>query len=92
MHNGDLGVALRAAFSPDAQGKGSGPEFGRAALTFALEVARLERVVAITRLENLASQRSLEKFGMVSEREIKADGGRTLVLYAMYNPKGAKRR
>jgi [ribosomal protein S5]-alanine N-acetyltransferase len=92
VHTGDLGVALRAAFSPDAQGRGYGPELGRAVLAFAFDVARLGRVVAITRLDNLPSQRSLEKFGMVREREIKADGGRTLVLYAMHNPKGAKRR
>jgi [ribosomal protein S5]-alanine N-acetyltransferase len=92
VHIGDLGVALRAAFSPDAQGRGYGPELGRAVLAFAFDVARLGRVVAITRLDNLPSQRSLEKFGMVREREIKADGGRTLVLYAMHNPKGAKRR
>lgn len=92
VHTGGLGVALRAAFSPDAQGRGYGPELGRAVLAFAFDVARLGRVVAITRLDNLPSQRSLEKFGMVREREIKADGGRTLVLYAMHNPKGAKRR
>jgi RimJ/RimL family protein N-acetyltransferase len=92
VHSGGLGVAMRVAFAPEAQGKGYGPELGRAVLAFAFDVARLGRVVAITRLDNLPSQRSLEKFGMVREREIKADGGRTLVLYAMHNPKGAKRR
>jgi RimJ/RimL family protein N-acetyltransferase len=92
VHTGDYGVAIRLAFSPDAQGNGYGPELGRAALAFAFEVARLDRVVAITRLDNLASQRSLEKSGMVREREIKADGDRTLVLYAMHNPKSVKPR
>ena len=91
VHSGGLGVAMRVAFAPEAQGKGYAPELGRAALTFAFEVAGLDRVVAITRLDNVASQRSLEKF-MAREREIKADGGRMLVLYAMHNPKGAKRR
>jgi RimJ/RimL family protein N-acetyltransferase len=90
VHSGDHGVAMRVAFTPEAQGKGYGPEFGRAALAFAFEVARLQRVVAITRLENLASQRSLEKF-MVREREIRTDDGRTLVLYAAFNPNNGRR-
>jgi [ribosomal protein S5]-alanine N-acetyltransferase len=91
VHSGGLGVAMRVAFAPEAQGKGYAPELGRAALAFAFEIAKLDRVVAITRLDNIASQRSLAKF-MAREREIKADGGRMLVLYAMHNPKGAKRR
>ena len=91
VHTGDYGVAMRVAFSPDAQGKGYGPEFGRAALAFAFEVARLDRVVAITRLENLASQRSLEKFGMTREREIRTEDGRTLLLYAAFNPNSGRR-
>ena len=91
VHTGDYGVAMRVAFTPDAQGKGYGPELGRAALAFAFEVPRLDRVVAITRLENLASQRSLEKFGMVREREISTDDGRTLVLYAAFNPNSGRR-
>jgi RimJ/RimL family protein N-acetyltransferase len=91
VHSGGLGVAMRVAFAPEAQGKGYAPELGRAALAFAFEIAKLDCVVAITRLDNIASQRSLAKF-MAREREIKADGGRMLVLYAMHNPKGAKRR
>ena len=38
---------------PEAQGKGYGPEFGRAALDFAFGVAGLARVVAITRELNV---------------------------------------
>ena len=71
---------MRVAFAPEAQGKGYAPELGRAALAFAFEIAKLDRVVAITRLDNIASQRSLEKFGMVREREITTDEGRPLVL------------
>ena len=72
-----------------AQGKGYGPELGRAALAFAFEVASLDRVVAITRPDNLAGQRSLEKFGMLRERELKREDGRTLLLYAAFNPKSS---
>ena len=53
-------------------------------------IAKLDRVVAITRLENIASQRSLEKF-MAREREITTDEGRTLVLYAAFNPNSGRR-
>ena len=91
VHTGDYGVAIRLAFAPEAQGKGYGPELGRAALTFAFDVARLERVVAITRLDNLPAQRSLEKFGMVREREIRTEEGRTLLLYAAFNPNSGRR-
>jgi RimJ/RimL family protein N-acetyltransferase len=87
MHEGDLGIALRAAFTPEAQGKGYGPELGRAAARFAFEVVGLDRVVAITRPDNIAGQRSLEKFGMRREREFVGDSGRVLLLYAIDNPK-----
>lgn len=89
--HGDHGVAMRLAFAPEAQGKGYGTELGRAVLAFAFHVASLDRVVALTRLENLASQRSLEKFGMVREREIRTEDGRTLLLYAAFNPNSGRR-
>lgn len=90
VHSGGQGVAMRVAFMPEAQGKGYAPEFGRAALAFAFDIAKLDRVVAITRVDNLASQRSLEKF-MVREREIRTDDGRPLVLYAAFNPNSGRR-
>ena len=88
IDDGGHGVTLRLAFTPDAQGKGYGPELGRTALAFAFEVVGLERVIAITRPENLRGQRSLEKFGMVRERELKREDGGTLLLYAAVNQKG----
>jgi RimJ/RimL family protein N-acetyltransferase len=87
VHDGDHGVALRLAFIPEAQGRGYGPELGRAALAFAFDVARLDRVAAITRLDNFPGQRSLEKCGMVRERAFTSNGGSSLVLYAAFNPK-----
>jgi RimJ/RimL family protein N-acetyltransferase len=91
VHTGDYGVAIRLAFAPEAQGKGYGPELSRAALGFAFDVARLDRVVAITRLDNLPAQRSLEKSGMVREREIRIGNGRPLLLYAAFNPNSGRR-
>jgi RimJ/RimL family protein N-acetyltransferase len=91
VHTGDYGVAIRLAFTPEAQGKGYGPELGRAALAFAFDVAKLDRVVALTRSDNLPSQRSLEKCGMVREREITMASGRTIVLFAAFNPNSGRR-
>ena len=90
VHDDDHGVALRLAFTPEAQGRGYGPELGRAALAFAFDVARLDRVAAITRLDNLPSQRSLEKCGMVREREFTSNGGHSLVRYAAFNPNSGR--
>jgi len=81
------GVALRLAFAPEAQGKGYGPEFGRAVLAFAFDVVGLDKVVAITRLDNIPGQRGLEKLGMRRERQWTQEDGRALVLYAAANPK-----
>jgi [ribosomal protein S5]-alanine N-acetyltransferase len=90
IHEGDYGVALRGAFTPESQGKGYGPELGRAALAFAFDVVGLDRVVAITRPDNLPGQRSLEKLGMRRERELKREDGRTLLLYVAFNPKSGR--
>jgi ribosomal-protein-alanine N-acetyltransferase len=91
VHDGGHGVALRLAFSPEAQGKGYGPELGRAALAFAFDVVGLDRVVAITRPDNLPGQRSLEKVGMRREREAKREDGRTVLLYVAFNPKSGRK-
>lgn len=85
VHEGGLGIALRAAFTPETQGKGHGPELGRAAAGFAFDVLGLDRMIAITRKDNLAGQRFLEKFGMVLERELPGDHG-SVLLYALFNP------
>lgn len=86
IHDGSLGVAMRGAFVPEAQGKGYGTELGHAALAFAFDVVGLDRVVAITRPENLPGQRSLEKLGMQRERDLARKDGRALLLYAASNP------
>jgi RimJ/RimL family protein N-acetyltransferase len=90
IHDGGFGVASRVAFVPEAQGRGYGPEFGRVMLAFAFDVVGLDRVVAITRPDNRASQRSLEKFGMRCEREVTTEAGRTLLLYAAFNPNSGR--
>jgi ribosomal-protein-alanine N-acetyltransferase len=91
-HDGNRGAMMRAAFAPEAQGKGYGPELGRAAIEFAYTVAKLDRVVAVTRTTNLPGRRSLEKLGMICEREYDGDNGKRLVLYAAaaFNPNNGR--
>lgn len=91
VHEGDLGIALRAAFTPETQGKGYGPELGRAAAGFAFDVLGLDRIVAVTRQDNLAGQRFLEKFGMSLARELSSESGRVVLLYELFNPKSGRR-
>ncbi len=90
VHSGNLGVAVRGAFVPEKQNMGYGPELGRAAITFAFDVVGIDRVVAVTRADNIAGQRSLEKFGMVREKSYLSEDGRTLLLYAVRNPNSGR--
>jgi RimJ/RimL family protein N-acetyltransferase len=89
VHDGPFGVLLRAAFTPEAQGKGYGPEFGRAALAFAFDEVGLQEVAALTRPENVPGQRGLEKFGMRRARNWTQEDGRELILYVACNPSHA---
>ena len=86
MHSGDLGITVRGAFVPEKQNLGYGPELGRAAVAFAFDVVGVDRVIGVTLADNLAGQRSLEKFGMVFERRFQSEDGRPLLLYAVLNP------
>ena len=86
VHSGNLGVTVRGAFVPDKQRLGLGPELGRAAVAFAFDVVGVDRVIGVTLADNIAGQRSLEKFGMVRERSFLSEDGRTLLLYAVLNP------
>ncbi len=58
------GKALRFAVWPDARGRGIAREAASAALRFAHEQARLERVIAVARAENFGSRMVLGSIGM----------------------------
>ncbi len=59
-----LGMALRFALLPQAQGRGYAAEAAGAALRFAHERAAIARVVAIARQDNIASRQVLGGIGM----------------------------
>jgi len=76
----DLGYALLEAH----RGRGYAYEAACASLRYAREVLGLERIVAITRSDNLASRRLLSRLGMTFETTLRLDAeelalfGRTL--------------
>jgi ribosomal-protein-alanine N-acetyltransferase len=54
---------------PSYWGMGLGTEAASAALKYGFEVAKLERVVAVAKPENIASRRVMEKVGMKYEKD-----------------------
>jgi RimJ/RimL family protein N-acetyltransferase len=74
------GLALRFAFRPEARGRGLAAEAAGAALRFAHERARLDRVVAAARESNFSSRQVLGAIGMVPcERFVQ--NGHAMLLY-----------
>jgi RimJ/RimL family protein N-acetyltransferase len=69
-------VDVGFAFLPQHRSKGYATESAAAVLAHARQALRLDRVVAITSLDNHASVAVLEKIGLVFERRVKlcADG------------------
>jgi RimJ/RimL family protein N-acetyltransferase len=73
------GVALRFALTPRVQGRGYASEAAGAALRFAHEQGRIERVVGVARESNVASRQVLGSIGMVQCEAYERDGYRMLV-------------
>jgi RimJ/RimL family protein N-acetyltransferase len=74
-------VEIGWSVAPDLWGQGVATELGQRALASARSVG-LERVVAYTRTDNLASQRVMEKLGLQYERDFEHAGLRH-VLYSI---------
>ena len=66
-------------------GRGLATEAARAALRDAFDRVRLERIVSIAMVENLASLRIMQKLGLKLDGEFESDGVR-LVRYAIDRP------
>jgi RimJ/RimL family protein N-acetyltransferase len=79
LEDADIGFALL----PAHRGNGYALEAATSVLDYAKFELGLERVLATTRINNLESQRLLEKLGLRFERVIKhPDGDRDLQLYS----------
>jgi RimJ/RimL family protein N-acetyltransferase len=75
-----LGVALRFALWPEAQGRGLAREAAGAALRFGHDQARLPRIVAVARESNFASRTVLGGIGM-TECGSFTQQGHTMLIY-----------
>jgi RimJ/RimL family protein N-acetyltransferase len=67
-------VDIGYAFLPAARGQGYAREAAAAVLAYGLTVLGLQRIVAITSLDNAASGRVLEAIGMRLERRLRVPG------------------
>jgi RimJ/RimL family protein N-acetyltransferase len=74
------GVALRFAFSEEAQGRGLAREAAYAALRFGHERANLPRIVAVAREDNFGSRMVLGGIGMRPSGTFE-QRGYTMILY-----------
>lgn len=84
MRPDGLGMALRIALIPAAQGRGLASEAAFAALRFAHERAGLRRVVAVARESNFASRQVLGAIGMRLCGETLHDGVRRLIFESVW--------
>jgi ribosomal-protein-alanine N-acetyltransferase len=67
---------------PFVWGQGLATEGGRAALRYGFEVVGLERIISVTRADNAASRRVMDKCGLVFQEEV-THRGALVVWYAM---------
>lgn len=81
--NDGRGIALRFAFLPEVRGRGLAREAAGAALRFAHDRARLRRVVAVAREDNIASRTVLGAIGMREAGTFIRDGDRLLIYESL---------
>lgn len=75
------GLEVGYVIAPEHQGRGYATEAARAALRYAVDVVRAERVISLILVGNVSSQRVAEKLGGVREPDI-ALGERAVMVYA----------
>lgn len=83
LHDAGHGIALRGAVLPEARSRGFMAEAITAAIDYGFGRIGLDRIVAISRADNLAARRGALRAGMALEREFEGDGGVRLVLHVL---------
>jgi RimJ/RimL family protein N-acetyltransferase len=63
-------VEVAYLFDKPYWGQGVGTEAAHASLRYAFEELQMERIIALAHIENIASQRVMEKNGMTREKEL----------------------
>ena len=79
-----LGVALRFALEPEAQGRGLAREAASAALRFGHDAARLRRIVAVAREINVGSRHVLGAIGMTECGDFMQNDHRMLLFESIW--------
>jgi ribosomal-protein-alanine N-acetyltransferase len=78
-------IEILWALEPATWERGYGTEAAKAALVYAFDVLRLDRVVALARPQNGPSRRIMDKLGLRWERDVDAFGA-PAVYYAIDRP------
>jgi ribosomal-protein-alanine N-acetyltransferase len=74
-------IELNYIFSPSAWGKGYAMEIGKGLIEYAFTVKKLERLIALIKPENKASESVAKKIGMKFEKEVIRPGGEKRKVY-----------
>lgn len=82
----NLGIALRFALWPEAQGRGLAREAARGALDYGHREARLARIVAVAREGNFASRMVLGGIGMTECANFVQQGYRMVLYESVVSP------
>jgi ribosomal-protein-alanine N-acetyltransferase len=84
-HNRHTEIQLGYALLKEYWGKGYATESTLAGLQYAFDVMKLPRIVAITEIKNIASQKVLRRSGFIQEPNIQ-EGNKALCYFSCRNP------
>lgn len=89
--DGQAEIEINYIFKPSAWGQGYATEIGKAIVEYAFAEKELERIIALIKPENEASESVALKIGMQFEKEVVRPGGvrRKVFVIAAENQKGA---
>jgi ribosomal-protein-alanine N-acetyltransferase len=81
--DGENEIEINYIFNPSAWGKGYAQEIGKGIVEYAFRVKKLERLIALIKPENKASEFVAKKIGMKYEKEVVRPGGEKRKVYVI---------
>ena len=81
-------IEINYIFKESAWGKGFAKEIGKGIIKYAFSVKKLERLIALIKPENKASESVAKKIGMKYEKEVVRPGGEKRKVYVIESKKG----
>ena len=76
-------IEINYIFKPSAWGKGYAKEIGKGIIEYAFSEKKLERLIALIKPENKASEYVAKKIGMKYENEVVRPGGEKRKVYVI---------